>query len=523
MDWVRDVSGLHSWDLDRVFKYEPKPTTVLRINGSKAVVWTIETHEEWAEWIELTCPSPKDSQSGLVVLFARRCGESIRSKSKQAHVDNWLNGMEVKFPVGSNTTQGLEPLDMGMGNQSDGTPREPPPSVRRGLRTVPFSRSTFEMITKAFYMHSSISRAISRADMPVFSHTGAVMEDEDGSKHEASIFNCRTSNAWATDLALTVTYFPRCNLKFAVIFGCDLSVEEEILNRLILAQSDASHPLLLPGIVAETERKRHVQIVDDIVDEVEARIFQLEVRADAEDGIPTSHMEKLHKEKRSAWLNITYIRNCLVSWRKQLENIELQVDKLDRSLVAEFGWLSKSTTTDSPTPDGHPPMIEVREPAEIDQAMPTYLDTESSASCHGQFSDRHLTTGYKIKSRTRAIIEEYDDKIRDCSMRIDGMAMATQWAQGETSLEIAKATSRDSKHMRSIALVTMVFLPGTFFAGVFSMTFFSWSNDGGQPAISGYLWIYIVITTFFTLLTLGLWYYFNIYRRHVSGNRVLAV
>lgn len=31
-------------------------------------------------------------------------------------------------------------------------------------------------------------------------------------------------------------------------------------------------------------------------------------------------------------------------------------------------------------------------------------------------------------------------------------------------MEIAKATSRDSKHMRSISLVTMVFLPGTFFA-----------------------------------------------------------
>lgn len=37
-------------------------------------------------------------------------------------------------------------------------------------------------------------------------------------------------------------------------------------------------------------------------------------------------------------------------------------------------------------------------------------------------------------------------------------------AQGETNVEIALATGKDSKHMRSIALVTMVFLPGTFFA-----------------------------------------------------------
>ena len=29
---------------------------------------------------------------------------------------------------------------------------------------------------------------------------------------------------------------------------------------------------------------------------------------------------------------------------------------------------------------------------------------------------------------------------------------------------IARATSRDSRHMRSIAVVTMIFLPGTFSA-----------------------------------------------------------
>ncbi|KAJ2990029.1 hypothetical protein NUW58_g3163 [Xylaria curta] len=320
------------------------------------------------------------------------------------------------------------------------------------------------MIAKAFYMHSSISRAISRADIPVFSHTGAVMEDENGSRHEAFIFNCRTSNAWAMDLALTVTYFPSCNLKFAVVFGCDLPVEKEMCNRLILAGNDASHPLLLPGIVAETERRRHVHIVDDIVDEVEARIYQLEVRPDAEDSMTTVEMEKLHKEKRSAWLDITYIRNCLVSWRKQLENIALQVEELDRSLLSGYKWSGNSDASISHTPESYSPINETLNPTDLEKAVPINLDTESSALYHGQFREGYLATGYKIKSRTRAIIEEYDDKIRDCSMRIDGMAMATQWAQGETNVEIAKATSRDSKHMRSIALVTMVFLPGTFFA-----------------------------------------------------------
>ncbi|KAI1184742.1 hypothetical protein F5B17DRAFT_442397 [Nemania serpens] len=503
MDWVRDASGLHSWDLDRVFKYDPKPTTVLRITENKAVIWSIETHEEWAQWIEL------DSQSGLVVLFARRSEEPTHSKAKRCCGHHRLKGIEVDLSGLTNTPQRLEPMQLRTDNPSDEKINKPSQGGRRGLRTMPFSRSTFEMISKAFYMHSSVSRMISRADIPVFSHTGAIMKDEHGSNHEASVFGCRTSNAWAMDLALTVTYFPRCNLKLAVVFGCDLFVEEDIINRLVLAREDASHPLLLPGIIVETERRRHVKIVDDIVDEVEARIFQLEVRPDAEYSMTTFQMEELHREKRSAWLNITYVRNCLLSWRKQLENLILQVDELDRS------FLSRSK--------GHALFGESSKPTELAKALTTYLETDDSDLWQKQFGNSYLTTAYKIKSRVRAIIEEYDDKIRDCAIRIDGMAMATQWAQGETSLEISKTTSRDSTHMRSIALVTMVFLPGTFLAGVFSMTFFNWSDDTGPPAISKYIWIYIVLATLFTVLTVALWYYFNIHRKRGSKGKITEV
>lgn len=89
--------------------------------------------------------------------------------------------------------------------------------------------------------------------------------------------------------------------------------------------------------------------------------------------------------------------------------------------------------------------------------------------------------------------------------------------------------------MRSISLVTMVFLPGTFFAvslggfesdeyltnnltqTVFSMTFFDWQGQNGGTRVSSYLWIYIVVTVIFTAITIGLWYFFVIFRR--SGRK----
>lgn len=43
------------------------------------------------------------------------------------------------------------------------------------------------------------------------------------------------------------------------------------------------------------------------------------------------------------------------------------------------------------------------------------------------------------------------------------------------------------------------------------MTFFNWFGQSGQ-VVSSYIWIYVVVTVFFTLLTLACWWYFITYR-----------
>jgi hypothetical protein len=44
------------------------------------------------------------------------------------------------------------------------------------------------------------------------------------------------------------------------------------------------------------------------------------------------------------------------------------------------------------------------------------------------------------------------------------------------------------------------------------MTFFDWSGDKGKARVSSYLWIYVVVTVFFTAITIGLWYFFVMFR-----------
>ncbi|KAK8913201.1 hypothetical protein VCV18_011673 [Metarhizium anisopliae] len=86
--------------------------------------------------------------------------------------------------------------------------------------------------------------------------------------------------------------------------------------------------------------------------------------------------------------------------------------------------------------------------------------------------------GKRIKYRLRELVGEYDEKIRACAGIMDGMTLATQmeWSKiaqldakttidiSHSALEIAKAARYDGIQMKSIAILTMIFLPATFVA-----------------------------------------------------------
>ena len=89
--------------------------------------------------------------------------------------------------------------------------------------------------------------------------------------------------------------------------------------------------------------------------------------------------------------------------------------------------------------------------------------------------------------------------------------------------QLAAAAGRDSTSMKILAFISAIFLPGSFVAGVFSMSMFDWQysgNDsggsgnssgggGGDGVVSKRFWIYWVITIPLTLITLlgwGFWW-----------------
>ncbi|KAF2273218.1 uncharacterized protein EI97DRAFT_164519 [Westerdykella ornata] len=108
--------------------------------------------------------------------------------------------------------------------------------------------------------------------------------------------------------------------------------------------------------------------------------------------------------------------------------------------------------------------------------------------------------------------------------RLNIAAASASYQIASDSRRIAILTRKDSTDMRIIAAVTLVFLPGTFVATVFSMGLFDWgfaSTTGGGNAgqslgkpktddekglkVSQYLWVYLVFTGVLTLMVLVGW------------------
>jgi len=84
----------------------------------------------------------------------------------------------------------------------------------------------------------------------------------------------------------------------------------------------------------------------------------------------------------------------------------------------------------------------------------------------------------------------------------------TQVQMSKTQVVIAEETKRDSMAMKTIAAVTMLFLPGTFTASVFAMPFFGTSNGNGQGPgfeVNKWIWVYIAITVPLTVIVVLAW------------------
>jgi hypothetical protein len=271
-------------------------------------------------------------------------------------------------------------------------------------------------------------------------------------------------------LALSATHFPQRGLTLALLYGSTFTIEKAILKRLQNISIEASHPLLLPGIFAELELTRHIRLVESSINEVEAKIFELNFQSSNAREHSRRVIESRNESKRTAWLDLTYLRNSLTTWNTQLLKMAEHAENLNRKgyiIPDNSSLLAPDLLFNKPTPECEEEQLKCSKIIDKEKLPIKPLQSKAKASCSElQNSLDHEMTipidqlrdveksesnqdyvnisppyeedeniylkqmnkiGEKIKARVGVIRDEYDEKIRDCTMRVDGMAMATQW------------------------------------------------------------------------------------------------
>ncbi|KAF5966755.1 hypothetical protein FBULB1_11499 [Fusarium bulbicola] len=409
------------------------------------------------------------------------------------------------------------------------------------LDELPFSRTGFENIISKLKVHGSIVRAINRNTSCAFINFPFTWNPTSAAI-PSIVYNCRTSASWEGDMALSMTFFPGSLTTNAVWYGCDLSKRklygelitdsELICGQLQNFDGGVFHPMVLPVVFAGFERERHIGAVRKCLTQFVQRIHDLahqDLRAMNEKEISTgSETEKLK--------DITPLtkRGCLTSYFRL-------VSRLIHSKAAQPVSPPK-TKPYQPEQDQEPAVLlwqnisflriglqnwQTQQRKMIDHIDP-FRDTDFSFPAVAR-DPRNQTrlhdlreVGDRLKTRLQDLVDEYDEYIRQCTHIMDGLTLATQLELNSigrkdarinqdisrVNLEVAQMTRLDGSLMKSIAMLGMVFLPATFVSTFFSMGFFQWTKEDGEgnPMLSPYFWVYVVVAVGLTLFTMLVFY-----------------
>ncbi|KAK3684092.1 hypothetical protein B0T22DRAFT_269755 [Podospora appendiculata] len=374
---------------------------------------------------------------------------------------------------------------------------------------LPLGQSVFVKLVQGFRLHPRITRTIGR-QICYFSsqqHHRYQHGDWDG---EEDIITCtaRTSSQLEDDLALSSTFFPKTNLSVAVIYGCSKTQQDEALRQIAACDLASNHPMILPALLFELERARLVEAVDRLLDS-----FALKGSSDSDLDLD------MDKARMTEFLKLTYeareLANQILSVMRQLNTMVAAMLAVEESMSSASsdrstsGRVTFSSAVDDTSPRGEP--------------GPNQRADETSIA-------RLKLAGRQIRARLEDISNEFDDKINACHMVTDKHGpddadgtVSNYFARQEnkmnlklshvntdlarTNTGLSHSMKRDSSQMRSIALLTMIFLPVSTVASIFSTTFFSWDAPDGQSVVSGYFWIFVVIAVVLTGVVVAAWYF----------------
>ncbi|KAI2612926.1 uncharacterized protein GGS25DRAFT_477808 [Hypoxylon fragiforme] len=268
--------------------------------------------------------------------------------------------------------------------------------------------------------------------------------------------------------------------------GTESSDILEALDHLIACRSELGHPLILPIIILSHD---------------------LSAKGD------------MRQRDARDWLR--RLENA-ITMRNEIEErevyMDLDVDRINRDLVechSQVLWKR---------PQAYQEILK-----ELREAMQKFMEglhipDERRAKKLGNLHNSMLSRLDFFRAKLTGM-EHYIHTTLE-RLHIQRQALYNIMAQKESKLNleiasqqrrVAHATKRDGTAMKTLSLLGAVFLPGTFMASVFSMTFFDFSADsdagggvsGSSAHVSQLLWVYFAVTIPLTTVILLFWYFID--------------
>ncbi|KAM0428887.1 hypothetical protein ACHAPT_006687 [Fusarium lateritium] len=273
-------------------------------------------------------------------------------------------------------------------------------------------------------------------------------------------------------MALSVSFSPQGLTTYAVVYGCDDKAADFLTAQLTGTDHTVFHPMLLPTLLADMERERQVGLLLKNSGKMEQLTVDLTINKGLQD--PSSGSQRgQNQELIQLWQDMTCLQNGLQNWQRQMQRMVIHLERSSSTMIPDLAL----------------------------------YDVEAQKSL-----GKLRVPGVRIQKRLEELINEYDEHIRDCATVADGLKLAMSMDTRKTNQEIAHSSlqftmlaQKDGSLMKSIAFLTMIFLPATFTSAntFFSMDFFNWPKASGVVA-TGYIWVYAVAAILLTLITVGL-------------------
>ena len=193
------------------------------------------------------------------------------------------------------------------------------------------------------------------------------------------------------------------------------------------------------------------------------------------------------------WIEVSQLRMALQGWRVELGKLDGCAEVFEGLLVGQEEGVVRDDERGAGTGTGMGMGMGMGKHKRQDSGVDVEFEEERDDKkiC---WRASAVEAGRRMRKRLGDIMREYDQKIGECTMVLDGMALSAQlvslvsfrhslyiilhrvlisdqqsWSQigyqdTQANLKIANDTRQDSSRMRSIAILTMFFLPATFIA-----------------------------------------------------------